>query len=772
MLELIKADIEMPPGIILFEDPPGHDVHRGLLSRVFTPAEDGRHRAQGPRVLRPQPRPARRLRRLRLHRRPRRPDADAHDRHAARHPRAGPGGDPRPDRRRPRARRGRRDARRRRLRRRLDQADAFGDYIDWRRRPPVRRPHDRAAQRRVRRRDRHRAARSPATRSSTYISLIAGAGNETTTRLIGWTGKAARRAPRPAARDRRGPLARAQRDRGDPPLRGARRRCRPAYVTSDVEHHGQTRRRRAASWCCSTASANRDDRQFPDGDRFDIHRDIGHHLTLRLRHPLLPRRRARPARGPGRARRGAPPLPRVGGRLGPRRAGPHLHGPRLGEASRSPPAPEEETTAMQMDDMILVSIDDHMIEPPDMYENHVPAKWQDQAPKVVRNDAGRRRVGVPGRGHLDPVRHGRHRRLAARGVGLQPRLLLRAAARLLRRARAGARHERQRRARVDELPDDGRLQRPHVHRGAATRSSRSSCSGRYNDWAIDEWCGAYPGRFIPLGIVPMWDVDLAVEEVHRVAKKGCRSISFLETPHVAGLPELPVRPLGPDVRRRSATTNMVLSLHIGAGFEVIKRPAGGADRPPHGARLPDQRHHRAGPAVRPDAAQVPRPQGGAVRGRHRLDPLLLRPHRPPLREPGVAARRRRLRRQAAVRGVPRAHPRLLHHRPVGPAAARPHRHRHHRLGVRLPPHRHDVAGVARVRLGASSRTPGAPTTRSTRSPGENACRFFDWDPFAAHRQGGGRPSARSAPVAADVDVTRMPQAEWKKQNEAAGIGVF
>jgi hypothetical protein len=41
-----------------------------------------------------------------------------------------------------------------------------------------------------------------------------------------------------------------------------------------------------------------------------------------------------------------------------------------------------------MDDMILVSIDDHSIEPPDMYDNHVPAKWRDQAPKVVRNADG------------------------------------------------------------------------------------------------------------------------------------------------------------------------------------------------------------------------------------------------------------------------------------------------------------------------------------------------------------------------------------------------
>src|SRR3546814_2448727 len=44
--------------------------------------------------------------------------------------------------------------------------------------------------------------------------------------------------------------------------------------------------------------------------------------------------------------------------------------------------------SMQMDDMILVSIDDHMVGPPDMFKNHVPAKWADQAPKVVRNESG------------------------------------------------------------------------------------------------------------------------------------------------------------------------------------------------------------------------------------------------------------------------------------------------------------------------------------------------------------------------------------------------
>ena len=51
---------------------------------------------------------------------------------------------------------------------------------------------------------------------------------------------------------------------------------------------------------------------------------------------------------------------------------------------------------MRIDDMILVSIDDHVIEPRDMFERHVPDKYKDDAPKVVKNDNGRRAVALPG----------------------------------------------------------------------------------------------------------------------------------------------------------------------------------------------------------------------------------------------------------------------------------------------------------------------------------------------------------------------------------------
>src|SRR3546814_18718453 len=69
----------------------------------------------------------------------------------------------------------------------------------------------------------------------------------------------------------------------------------------------------------------------------------------------------------------------------------------------------------------------------------------------------------------------------------------------------------------------------------------------------------------------MWDVDLAVAEIRRLGKKGCRSISFLETPHVQGFPSFLSGHWDP-MFQALCDENMVLSLHIGGGFEVIRRP--------------------------------------------------------------------------------------------------------------------------------------------------------------------------------------------------------
>jgi cytochrome P450 len=107
---------------------------------------------------------------------------------------------------------------------------------------------------------------------------VAAAGNETTTRLIGWTGKVLAEHPDQRAElvaDRSlVPAAIEELLRYEPPSPVQAR-----YVTHDVEHYGRTVPEGSAMLLL-TAAANRDDREFPDGDSFDIHRKIGHHLSF------------------------------------------------------------------------------------------------------------------------------------------------------------------------------------------------------------------------------------------------------------------------------------------------------------------------------------------------------------------------------------------------------------------------------------------------------------------------------------------------------------
>jgi predicted TIM-barrel fold metal-dependent hydrolase len=58
----------------------------------------------------------------------------------------------------------------------------------------------------------------------------------------------------------------------------------------------------------------------------------------------------------------------------------------------------------------------------------------------------------------------------------------------------------------------------------------------YNDWHIDEWCAAHPGCFMPLSILPLWDMDAVVEELKRVAAKGACAVTMPELPHLQGFP--------------------------------------------------------------------------------------------------------------------------------------------------------------------------------------------------------------------------------------------
>ncbi len=275
VLELIRMEIELPPGIILFEDPPVHDVHRRILSRVFTPkamlAIEPKVRQFCARTLDPHvgtegfdfiadlgaEMPMRTIGMLL--------GIPEQDQEAIRDQiDAGlklEEGAPKPDGF---------DA--------LNRAEEmFSDYIDWRAEHPsddlmtqlltAEFEDDTATTRRLTR-----------TEVLTYVNMLAAAGNETTTRLIGWTGK--------TLSDHPDQLAQVAADRTLVPrvIEEVLRYEAPSpvqsrYVARDVELYGRTVPE-GSVMVLLNGSANRDDREFPDGDRFDIHRTIGHHLSF------------------------------------------------------------------------------------------------------------------------------------------------------------------------------------------------------------------------------------------------------------------------------------------------------------------------------------------------------------------------------------------------------------------------------------------------------------------------------------------------------------
>ncbi len=273
VLEIIRANIEIPSGAILFEDPPLHDVHRGVMRRVFTPRKMD---AIEPKVRE-------------FCRRSLDPLVDEgrfdfiHDL-GAQMPMRTIGyllGIPEQDQV---AIRERIDAGLR-----LEEGaepvaadqrgggDVFGDYIDWRAEHPsddimtdllnAEFVDETGTLRRLTRDE-----------VLAYVSLLAGAGNETTTRLIGWAGKILAENP-----DQRRELV-ADFSLIPNAIEELLRYESPSPVQArvlsrDVQHYGTTIDEGRIVLLLNS-SANRDERHFPDPDRFDIHRNVGRHLAF------------------------------------------------------------------------------------------------------------------------------------------------------------------------------------------------------------------------------------------------------------------------------------------------------------------------------------------------------------------------------------------------------------------------------------------------------------------------------------------------------------
>src|SRR3954454_23747389 len=223
----------------------------------------------------------------------------------------------------------------------------------------------------------------------------------------------------------------------------------------------------------------------------------------------------------------------------------------------------------------FISVDDHIVEPPDAFEGRMPAKFADQTPRVVEQDGSHvwiydgkefPNVGfnaVVGRpvdeysmepSRFDDMRRGSweiHARIKDMDLsGVYASLCF-----------------------PSFLPGFAgqRLQLSTPDAELALAATRA-----WNDWNLEEWSGAYPDRMIPCQLPYFLDPKVGAEEIYRNAEAGFKAVTFTEAPHLLGLPSLHTGHWDP-IMRACAETGTVVNLHIGSSGSS---PSTSDDAPP------------------------------------------------------------------------------------------------------------------------------------------------------------------------------------------------
>jgi predicted TIM-barrel fold metal-dependent hydrolase len=189
---------------------------------------------------------------------------------------------------------------------------------------------------------------------------------------------------------------------------------------------------------------------------------------------------------------------------------------------------------MEMNDMVMISVDDHITEPPTVFDNQLSGEDYATAPKLQVAPDGANFWEYQGK---------RMRNVALNSVTGRVREEYGFEPTNLDQLRKGCWDVD---ARIGDMNINGcaaSLNFPSVAGidgglfiKAEDKKMALTHMRAYNDWHVDEWCGKYPGRFIPLGVLPLWDMDETVAEVRRLADKGCFAVTMSENPTIGGMP--------------------------------------------------------------------------------------------------------------------------------------------------------------------------------------------------------------------------------------------
>jgi predicted TIM-barrel fold metal-dependent hydrolase len=222
-------------------------------------------------------------------------------------------------------------------------------------------------------------------------------------------------------------------------------------------------------------------------------------------------------------------------------------------------------------DADIISVDDHVVEPPNVWVDRFPSRLLDRAPHIEDRADHTQAWVWEGRDYpLSLMGSPRTRVFRTDGTGEDFR----------------ARHYDDMvpacydvHERVKAMDIDGvkaQLLFPTFPRFAGTQflspkdlEITKLVIEAYNDWMVNDWCAAHPDRFIPMIIVPLWDPELAAAEIRRMAAEGAKSITFPENPAPLGLPSYWTKHWDP-IFAAAAETGMPLSMHIGTSGSLVQ----------------------------------------------------------------------------------------------------------------------------------------------------------------------------------------------------------
>ena len=251
----------------------------------------------------------------------------------------------------------------------------------------------------------------------------------------------------------------------------------------------------------------------------------------------------------------------------------------------------------------IISVDDHVIEPPDLWQRWLPAKYRAEGPRVESGPWEMVSEKITGRAYrsgwsafrvalsgpdtdwwlFEDHRSGTLMGNAAAGF---PEGTVKAGPIRFSEMRPGC-------FRVKERLED--MDRNHVERSlcfptfarfcgqtfldAHDKDLALACVRAYNDFMVDEWAGESGGRLIPLCLIPLWDAGLAAREVRRNAERGVRAVAFSELPAMLGLPSIHDQDRYWDPFFEACNeTGTVICMHIGSSSQV---PITSVDAPTH-----------------------------------------------------------------------------------------------------------------------------------------------------------------------------------------------